>query len=50
MDEKLSYEALTQIIGRLYLESQLEIRKLVVELAKVKQERDQALKLISNTQ
>ena len=49
MADKLSYEVLTQLIGRLYLESQLEIRKLSIELSKVKQERDQALRLIGES-
>lgn len=48
MDDKISYDSILKVIGRLYLESQLEMSKLNAELIKARQERDQALKLVSN--
>ena len=46
MDEKVSFDKITQIIGKLFLESQLEIVRLSNEILKLRQEKEQALSLL----
>lgn len=44
--EKLDYSEVCMVLGRLYLESQLEINRLNLDNSKLKLERDQALNLL----
>ncbi len=47
--DSIAYEQLSQIVGRLYIESQVEIQRLTFELNKVKSELGQALNIIKHS-